>query len=472
LILRHAVLVFLSGSPVQEAGEPARGLIERLASEDVQERDDAANRLKSLGPAARPELEKAAGHPDPEVAARARLLLRRLDILTIIPRSLRDFMPGVEDRLMEGGFHEWTHLFLEISKPSGAHEGGDGLRKKALEEAAEPAFLGANGRKETLEVCTQALRWDLRPSSPGMVRALIGLVRQEDGAIGPVALRILEKNPREAAPALVRLLPPGPGRDDLRQALERCYREEHSSEIIKLLKDPGGAVRANAAWCLAHFGAKGAVPSIRELLLDDEARVRAQGARALGSLGAKEEAARIAALLKDGDINVRGSAGWALGELGTREFTPEIRALLQDPDGALREIAAEALGKMGAREAIRELVGLLDDPALSLRLTSLRALGALEAREAAPEVLKRFRDAHPDIREAGARAFGSLGAEGGRAELIHLLRDPQASVRMAAIAVLRKLKTAEALPEIRALMGDRDAEVRSVARDALESWDR
>jgi len=60
--------------------QDARELIQKLQSDKAGERDDAGRKLKELGDAAIPELESASKGKDPEVAARARALLRAIEI--------------------------------------------------------------------------------------------------------------------------------------------------------------------------------------------------------------------------------------------------------------------------------------------------------------------------------------------------------------------------------------------------------
>lgn len=62
-------------TPQEDVAREVRKLIEKLRSENVEEREDAARKLKELGKAAVAELEKAGQDKDSELALRARQIL-------------------------------------------------------------------------------------------------------------------------------------------------------------------------------------------------------------------------------------------------------------------------------------------------------------------------------------------------------------------------------------------------------------
>src|SRR2546426_340867 len=77
-----------------ESSRQARQLIEKLRSETIEERDEAARKLRELGSGAEEELEKATRDKDPEVAGRARTLLgegifRRIEETLVKARTAR-----------------------------------------------------------------------------------------------------------------------------------------------------------------------------------------------------------------------------------------------------------------------------------------------------------------------------------------------------------------------------------------------
>src|SRR5688572_23376827 len=94
--------------------EPA-GLIEKLRSENPEIRDAATQKLKELGEAARPALEKASRDHDGEVAARAGYLLRILQLKNALTPNLQKAIPSAADRLAHGEGVEWTRVFLEAT---------------------------------------------------------------------------------------------------------------------------------------------------------------------------------------------------------------------------------------------------------------------------------------------------------------------------------------------------------------------
>ena len=80
---------------------PVRELVDGMRAESAGLRHHAFTRLRSLGPAAEPELRIAAGELDSEVAARSQTLLRSLDLRrSLSPRLLQNF-PDLPERAAE-----------------------------------------------------------------------------------------------------------------------------------------------------------------------------------------------------------------------------------------------------------------------------------------------------------------------------------------------------------------------------------
>src|SRR2546422_8927617 len=105
-------------SLLQAQSDPARQareLVGQLRSESFDERQEATRKLKVLGRAALPELEKAAKDPDAEVAERARNLLRVIPVREVLSTRFSEVIPGVEERLAFGDEHTWTKVLLEVT---------------------------------------------------------------------------------------------------------------------------------------------------------------------------------------------------------------------------------------------------------------------------------------------------------------------------------------------------------------------
>lgn len=79
----------VGGSPRVQGGQPEETvseLIERLGAEEPRSRDDAFDRLVEIGPEAIPHLRSAELSLDPEIASRARRIIRVIENPPIIVR--------------------------------------------------------------------------------------------------------------------------------------------------------------------------------------------------------------------------------------------------------------------------------------------------------------------------------------------------------------------------------------------------
>lgn len=174
-ILRGGSGDFAPGRAGQEAGagEVSR-LIEKLRSQTIEERDEAFRRLKALGKAATAELQKAASSGDGELAARAKHLLRILEVRELLTPRLREAAPELEDRLAAGD----NEACLEILRDFNSNDPEKSakykaLRREDLEVLAAPAVRGAGndpGKQE--EACLLIWRHQLKSGVPEVAKLL------------------------------------------------------------------------------------------------------------------------------------------------------------------------------------------------------------------------------------------------------------------------------------------------------------
>ncbi|HEV3027117.1 MAG TPA: HEAT repeat domain-containing protein, partial [Planctomycetota bacterium] len=289
LQLQALLIVVLLFSPQDAASTEARTLIEKLRSNKVEERDLATRKLKEMGKAAVPELQKAREDSDSEVAGRAKVLLALFALRERLSPNLRKVLPGVEERLAPGG-HAWTEVLLEVVRKDdhGKTKYPD-LEKEDWSDLVGPALRETRTPEEKLAIVTFV-------SPAGFSREILPLV---------------------------------------------------ASEIAKLLGEADESVRDNALWFLRSLDPKVTAPELTKLLTDGDAAVRSLAVETLGSLNAKEAIGDIAKLLDDGDARVRVSSALTLGRLGAKHTASKVAKLLTDGDSAVRRIAVQTLGGLG-----------------------------------------------------------------------------------------------------------------------------
>jgi HEAT repeat protein len=439
-----------------QAGPEA--LVERLRSDRIEEREEAAQRLKEAGPAALSALEKAARDPDDEVSGRARYLLRAIGVRRYLTPNLRRAVPGIEERLSHGESPPWIETFLELSaRPD--------LAADDLRALSEPAFAAARDPGQKLGVIQAARSAGLRSASP----AVAGFLADGDPAVRSAALRALGAlRASETLPRVLPLLgsPAVNDRHDAVAALGEMGDPQAVTPLARVLADESPLLRARAAASLARLRAREEIPAIARLLSDRDPQVRKHAARALGELQARDRIPDLAALLRDPEWPAKTAAATALGELRAVEAVPDLVLLLGDPDRYVRETAVAALRILDARAVAAGLAPLLRHPEARARTEALSLLRDLGVPEATPEALRLLEDPEPGIRALAAQALGELGTDPDR--LVPLLDDRQRAPRLEAARALCRLGSGRGVP---ALLADPE-EANLFALNLLRSPDR
>jgi HEAT repeat protein len=477
----------------EDPARQARLQIERLKSDKVEEREDATRKLKELGDAAASELEKACRGQDPEVASRAKLLLRIIQIRAGLPEDLRKAFPGAEERLAQGESHVWTDLFNEaISLDARSWRKHPRLRSEDLEVLVVPALQAAATLDEKKPICKAASEWGLRSAIPDLIALLpqggmqdqwdlayylvqmraqeaipeaLKLVDHPNRHVGGVALSLLGRlGSKGVVPELIRQLD---SRDDnLRieaaQHLIGLGIQESLPKIVKVIKSVGD--RAGWSHTLGFKGmdAREVVPDLLSIVKDPNSTARGSALGVLGALGVKEAAPEIEKALGDAEPYNRAAAARALGRLRVKESIPKLIPVLQDPDQAVRRQAALALATLGAQEALPGILRLLASKEFNVRSDAVRALGILKAREAIPAISKAL-SADRNLGGEAAMALGSLGAKEEIPAIVKLLQSEGPQSRFGALRALGQLKATGTASEMAKLLVDPEAYVRHEA---------
>ncbi len=429
-------------------GDP-RALVEKLRSDRVEERDEAIRGLKALGKAAVPELEKAARDPDAETAARARLLLRSLDIAARLSPGLRKTLPGVEDRLAASDT-AWVEAFLKSSDP------GD------IAFLVAPAVRASRNTEERRAICDVFFGHRVY----GSVGELAPILRdKEAGGKIRAVMRMIRAH--EAVPAFAALLrDPDPRvRLDVLVLLNETCTPESAAAMLPALDDADPEIRHAAILYLSYSKVRTAIPGILRLLKEDSF----SAAPALARLDAREAIPAIVATLKD-------PAAWhlvpsVLRDMDAQEAIPLLAKLLDEaPDSRPRALAA--LAALGARSEEARIKRCLSDADPSAKSAATDALRDLRVIDALPAIRKELQDADEAVRGAAARAVAELDPAGAPALLLPLLEDKDLFVRESAVKALARLRTREAAPAFEKALSSEERDVRIAALQALVALGR
>ncbi|HLF93229.1 MAG TPA: HEAT repeat domain-containing protein [Planctomycetota bacterium] len=427
--MRNSVLLLLLGAL---QADPAREAVDRLRSDAVEERDAAARKLKELGKAAVPELEKAAKTADAETAGLARHLIRVIDIADRLSPRLRRVQPGIEERLAAGDDHAWTVAFLDLDREVFLRR----LRGRDLSPLVPAAFRGAKTAEEKQKLCYRVDSHRLAVAVPDLVR----LLKDKDEFVRTASLG----------------------------ALTRLQAMETVPQIREALKDPDDLVSGNAAAALGKLGVKEAVPDLAALLGREKYNQRELVMVSLARLGARESIPAISKLLDSGS-ECEGAVE-ALRILEAREKIPQILRLLEHhPEGFARSAAVRALNAFKDPSCVPAVVKLLAHENANVRCGALEVLRELRADSALPEIRKRLEDADDGVRQYAVGAIHQTAGKGAAKDLLPRLKDENKWVRQLSAQVLGALEAKEAAPDLIRLLKDPEPVVRKEAAKSLRS---
>ncbi len=350
-----SLLVCATGQAVQNVKE----LVEKLGADRVEDRESADRELKRIGKAAESELRKAAAGGSPEVTARARMLLARLDVLEKLPDKLKEAMPGVEDRLSSGSHRSWTEALLEAASETPTGFRHPSLGSDELDFLVPRAVEGAVD-SEKQKICEISVRRGLRGAIPHLAK----LLQNSQPTVRASAVFALGNlKAREHLPLIVRAT--GDGSPMVADRAFGALRQLGAiDELFSLLKDDKEAVRLQAVVSLGELHAVDALPRISPLLAQPSSAVRIAVIHAIARLEGKHLLPDIRPLVNDADRDVRIATLTALGLLEARDSIEDLTRSLVDPDGMIRFAAAGSLCRLGEKSGIPVLLAAAEQEVL------------------------------------------------------------------------------------------------------------
>jgi HEAT repeat protein len=481
-----------------EVQDPAT-LVERLRSERVEDREEAARDLLLLGEGARGALLAAGKDPDGEVVSRALEILHRLDLRRLLTPALLQAIPEVDRRLAGPQDKEWTAVLLEAAEQTSSRRRFPTLGSADLEGLGARAMRGADPGNQ-VRVCRIVGRWHLTSAAPEVAKllgdpeketrheALEALKELQPRSVAPALLSALKKENdlwllsgliellgslevRESAGNLMGLLKESTGEADLKgrilEALGSVGTDALIPELLALVKESPAFLDPNrVASTLARLG----VDKSMALLLKEADGAGEEGRlhplMLLCQLPSPRVLPVVRRLLKDKDPRIRSCAQGALVRQNAGEAIPDLKTSLSSPDRSTRINAAQTLSSLGDPSGLSVMVQELDDR--QLRSSLLQWISMIDAREAFPRLMDLANQGEPEA------AYILVLQGGGEwiSRILPLCKDESNSVQLTVGTALAMAGSAEATPLLIPLLSDPDLGVRYQAQERLGSMGR
>lgn len=439
--------------------------IERLSSSSIEERTEAARRLKEAGPRAFAALERAAASPDPERSARATQVLRALRIRATLPEALRRLFPEVEDRLASDP-GAWMELLLEASRTDRGGRRVHAVTRSDLDAISAQAWREAVAEGEVRAVRGIFREWGLAGAAPAVAESLSS---PDDALVREAVECLVDLEARPFMPAVADLLKRAGARDAAKAALACLPHPEALAQVRRSL-DEDEALTEDALAIVQAARDRDAVPALRRRLKDPRPSVRIRVLQILCALEAPDLEACFREALRDSDAEVRQEALKGLGDRPVAGLEAELHAMFRDPDRGCRISALKRIKGAPHPPALPDLLDMLAGG--DLAMFAAEVLGAWAYPAALPEIRRLLREGNPADRKAAAwSVWGSAPAEV-VPELVALLDREEPDLRSAALEALVRLRARPAADRIVLLMKrDGVQRLRERAAEALLALD-
>jgi len=456
------VLILAGATPLPSQDEATR-LVEQLDSDDGAVRTKALQKLVDLGDSAEPALKKALEARSPEVAQRARSLLLRLEIRRTVSPTLVQNVPGLVDRLWNGGDPAWTRALLDLFDDQGWGEARIlTLQASDLSPLIVRALKGAANDEETTKLLELAIDYAL-PEAGDFCARRVSDPRADYGQRVQAVRVLVQLRRKESLPALLGVLkdPEDILREEVLHACARLGWTEAVPAVREITRQPKEVIAGVAAQTLASLGALDAIPDIAKI-------VSSEAYGALGRLGDRAAIPFLMSAIAEGQGSETDEAVRAVTALAVRVPYEQLAPLLDDARPRVRSTAIRILAAMGEDQAARRFAELLSgDPAPAVRHEAFHALLAMDPGRIVPLLEPMARDKDALIRRDALKGRTLKDPEGVTSLILLFMEDPDPLVRIAAVDATASVPASKAREPLRRLLEDRDESVRNAAVFAL-----
>ena len=227
-------------------------------------------------------------------------------------------------------------------------------------------------------------------------------------------------------------------------AIDGLWEEQDPALIPVLLNilqhDPSEQVRAAGASALGRFvywdeieqvphaRVEPALKALREIIAapDEPPEVRRRAVEAIGFSSADDVPGIIRSAYASPDELMRVSAVYAMGNSADEQWIDAVTSEVEGQLPAMRYEAARAAGELEARTAVGALARLLDDPDREVQVMAVWALGQIGGKRARSLLSEMAAGDDADLAEAAMEALEELEWMHGERDLPLFVFDPHA----------------------------------------------